>query len=136
MSEEKEEHISLLDDLVPENLRITDGIVGVNMAEDVTFFETDEYLLVEIFPRGHPVSAYKVARAIRDIIGNSNKLVVIRGYGFKGTGVSATIAHELKQRRKDINYKIAFDTFTAINTETDEKYVSVQLVIIPESLIH
>ena len=58
-------------------------------------------------------------------------MVTIRGYGFKGVGLSVRVAHELKKSESRFVYEMTFDTFEASDPETNRPITSVQIIIMP-----
>jgi hypothetical protein len=123
-------HMSLRD-RIPEQLRLRDEMVAIIIKDDVEVFPTSEYILLEISPNAGRVDIPKISNTIRDLIKSDKRMVAIRGYGFKGIGLSVRIAHELKKRESRFVYEMTFDTFEASGPETDRPLTSVQIIIMP-----
>ncbi|MFX0054221.1 MAG: hypothetical protein ACFFAX_05810 [Promethearchaeota archaeon] len=120
-----------LRDRIPEQLRLRDEIVAITVKEDVEVFPTTDYILLEISPNAGRVDIPKISNTIRDLVKSDKRMVAIRGYGFKGVGLSVRIAHELKKRENRFVYEMTFDTFEASDPETDRPLTSVQIIIMP-----
>jgi hypothetical protein len=120
-----------LRDRIPEQLRLRDEIVGITVKDDVEVFPTTEYILLEISPNAGRVDIPKISSTIRDLVKSDKRMVAIRGYGFKGVGLSVRVAHELKKRESRFVYEMTFDTFEASDPETNRPITSVQIIIMP-----
>ncbi|MHA2002759.1 MAG: hypothetical protein ACW960_01525 [Candidatus Thorarchaeota archaeon] len=73
-------------------------MVAITVKDDVEVFPTTEYILLEISPIAGRVDIPKISNTIRDLVKSDKRMVAIRGYGFKGVGLSVRVAHELKKR--------------------------------------
>jgi hypothetical protein len=60
---------------------------------------------------------------------SDKRMVVFRGHGFKGVGLSVRVAHELKKREGRFVYEMTFDTFEASDPESNRPITSVQIII-------
>ncbi|MHA2140104.1 MAG: hypothetical protein ACXADF_01840 [Candidatus Thorarchaeota archaeon] len=120
-----------LRDRIPEQLRLRDEMVAIAIKEDVEVFPTTEYILLEISPNAGRVDIPKISNTIRDLVKSDKRMVAIRGYGFKGVGLSVRVAHELKKRESRFIYEMTFDTFEAADPETNRTITSVQIIIMP-----
>jgi hypothetical protein len=87
-----------LRDRIPEQLRLRNEMVAITVKDDVEVFPTTEYILLEISPIAGRVDIPKISNTIRDLVKSDKRMVAIRGYGFKGVGLSVRVAHELKKR--------------------------------------
>ncbi len=115
---------------IPEQLKLSDSVISINMDNDVAVFPTSEYILVEIAPNAGKINVPKIAQTVRGLVKGKKMIVAIRGYGFKGIGLSVRVAHELKKADKEIDYEMAFDTFEATDKEGTIQ-TSVQIVVLP-----
>ncbi|MHA1926450.1 MAG: hypothetical protein ACXABV_09475 [Candidatus Thorarchaeota archaeon] len=120
-----------LRDRIPEQLRLRDEMVAIAAKEDVEVFPTTEYILLEISPNAGRVDIPKISNTIRNLVKSDKRMVAIRGYGFKGVGLSVRVAHELKKRESRFVYEMTFDTFEASDPETNRPITSVQIIIMP-----
>jgi hypothetical protein len=120
-----------LRDRIPEPLRLTDAIVGISLENDVSVFPTSEYILVEISNKVGKINVPKIAATVRELVREDNRMVAVRGYGFKGIGLSVRIAHEIKKAEERFRYQMTFDTFDAADPETGQPLTSVQIIVIP-----
>ncbi|MHA1485501.1 MAG: hypothetical protein ACTSPR_09360 [Candidatus Thorarchaeota archaeon] len=89
-----------LRDRIPEQLKLRDEIISIAMEEDVAVFPTSEYVLLEISPKVGKIDVRRIAATIQDLVRSDKRMVAIRGYGFKGIGLSVRVAHELKMRER------------------------------------
>ncbi|RLI59191.1 MAG: hypothetical protein DRO93_08740 [Candidatus Thorarchaeota archaeon] len=119
-----------LHDRIPEPLKLTDAVVAITMEDEVEVFPTSDYVLVEISPTAGRINVGKIAATVHNLVKNDKRMVAIRGYGFKGVGLSVRIAHEIKKRERRFIYQMAFDTFDAEDSE-GKPYTSIQVVIMP-----
>jgi hypothetical protein len=101
------------------------------MEEEVAVFPTTEYVLLEISHKVGKINIPKIAGTVRDLVRSDRRMVAIRGYGFKGIGLSVRIAHELKKREQRFVYVMSFDTFEAADPEGDRPLTSVQIIVMP-----
>ncbi|TXT54312.1 MAG: hypothetical protein BAJATHORv1_70012 [Candidatus Thorarchaeota archaeon] len=121
-----------LRDRIPEQLTITDdSLIAATMETDVGVFPTSDYILLEISHKAGRIDVYKVANTAYDLVKNGNRMVAIRGYGFKGIGLSVRIAHEIRKMEKRFQYQMTFDTFDAYEPDTERPQTSVQIVVMP-----
>jgi hypothetical protein len=120
-----------LRDRIPEQLRLRNEMVAITVKDDVEVFPTTEYILLEISPIAGRVDIPKISNTIRDLVKSDKRMVAIRGYGFKGVGLSVRVAHELKKRESRFAYEMTFDTFEASDPETNRPITSVQIIIMP-----
>ncbi len=116
---------------IPEQLRLRDELVAITFEDDVEVFPTTEYILLEISPNAGRVDIPKISNTIRNLVKSDKRMVAIRGYGFKGVGLSVRVAHELKKRESRFVYEMTFDTFEASDPETNRPITSVQIIIMP-----
>ncbi len=116
---------------IPEQLRLADdAYVSITLDEDIGVFPTSEYVLLEVSHKAGRIDFLKVAATAHDLVKADRRIVAIRGFGFKGTGLTVRIAHEIKKREKRFVYRMTFDTFEATD-ETGRPQTSIQIVIIP-----
>jgi hypothetical protein len=120
-----------LPERIPDQLRLRDERISASLEDDVAVFPTSDYVLLEISHKAGKINISKVASTVRDLVRSDRRMVAIRGYGFKGVGLSVRVAHELKKRERIFEYKMAFDTFEAIDPETGNPLTSVQIVVMP-----
>jgi len=118
-------------DRIPEQLRLRDERISLNLEDDVAVFPTNDYVLLEISYKAGKINISKIAATVRNLVRSDRRMVAIRGYGFKGVGLSVRVAHELKKREQRFEYEMAFDTFEAIDSETQNPLTSVQIVVMP-----
>ncbi len=119
-----------LHERIPEQLRVGDAVVAITMENEVEVFPTSDYVLLEIAPDVGRINVGKIAATVHDLVKRDRRMVAIRGYGFKGIGLSVRVAHEIKKREKRFVYQMAFDTFDAADKE-GKPYTSIQIVIMP-----
>ena len=120
-----------LRDRIPEQLQLRDELASAQVDEDVSVFPTSEYVLIEISHKVGKINVPKIAATVGDLVRNDRRMVAIRGYGFKGIGLSVRIAHELKMREQRFKYEMTFDTFDAAAAGSDQILTSVQIIVIP-----
>lgn len=120
-----------LRDRIPEQLRIKDALIAITLESDVEVFPTSEYILLEISHKAGRVNIPRVTAEIYDLVKNERKMVAIRGFGFKGTGLAVRVAHELKKREKRFIYEMTFDTFDATDPKDASPHTSIQIVVMP-----
>lgn len=120
-----------LRDRVPDQLRIKDALIAITLEADVEVFPTSEYVLLEISHKAGRVDIPRMTAEIYDLVKSEKKMVAIRGFGFKGTGLAVRLAHELKKRENRFIYKMTFDTFEATDPKDSNPVTSIQIVIIP-----
>ena len=73
----------------------------------------------------------KIAGTLRGLVKDDKRFVAVRGFGFKGIGLAVRIAHDLKMRESKFTYLMTFDTFDAIDPNTDRPITSVQIIVMP-----
>ena len=120
-----------LRDRIPEQLRLRDELVSITVGDEVSVFPTSEYVLLEISHRVDKVNVSKISGTVRDLVKKDRRMVALRGYGFKGIGLSVRIAHDLKKRERRFEYQMTFDTFDAAEPDRDRILTSVQIIVIP-----
>ncbi len=120
-----------LKERIPEQLRLREEVISASTDEEVGVFPTSDYVLIEISNKVGKIHMPKIATTIRDLVKSDRRMVAIRGYGFKGIGLSVRIAHEIKKREQRFVYQMAFDTFEAFDPDTDKPLTSVQIVVMP-----
>ena len=120
-----------LRDRIPEQLRLTDAIVNIVMDEEVAVYPTSDYVLIEISPKVGRINIPQIAQTTLELVKNDGRMVALRGYGFKGIGLSVRIAHELKKREERFVYQMTFDTFEATASGEEQPQTSVQIIVIP-----
>jgi hypothetical protein len=64
-----------------------------------------------------------------DLVKKDRRMVAIRGYGFKGIGLSVRIAHKIKRMETRFRYEMTFDTFDATEIDSDKTLTSVQIIV-------
>ena len=120
-----------LHERIPEQLRLGDALISVTMEEDVGVFPTSDYVLIEVSPRAGKINIPKIVSTVRSLVKADKLIVAVRGYGFKGIGLSVRIAHELKIRETQFKYQMLFDTFDAAEGNNERPLTSVQIIILP-----
>ena len=120
-----------LQNRIPQQLKLSDAIISISMDDDVAVFPTDDYVLIEVSPKVGKIHIPRIARTVRGLVMNDKRMVAIRGYGFKGIGLSVRIAHELKILETRFRYEMTFDTFDAAEPDNDRPMTSVQIIIMP-----
>ncbi|MFO7836922.1 MAG: hypothetical protein R6V83_09715 [Candidatus Thorarchaeota archaeon] len=122
-----------LRDRIPSKLELSNALVSIDVDNNqVSVHPTSDYVLLEIPPDVGRISIYQIAKTAYDLVKNDNRMVAIRGYAFKGIGLSVRIAHKLKQMEKRFLYRMTFDTFDAIEPEKPERHLtSVQIIVMP-----
>ncbi|MHA1934180.1 MAG: hypothetical protein ACW97A_02765 [Candidatus Thorarchaeota archaeon] len=120
-----------LHDRIPEQLKLREALISVTMEEDVEVFPTSDYVLIEVSPKAGKINIPKIVTTVRNLVKADKLIVAVRGYGFKGIGLSVRIAHELKIRETQFKYQMVFDTFDAAEGNSERLLTSVQIIIIP-----
>jgi len=121
-----------LRDRIPSKLELSDALVSVDMDKEVSVHPTSDYVLLEIPHDVGRISIYRIAKTAYNLVKSDNRMVAVRGYGFKGIGLSVRIAHKLKQMEERFLYQMTFDTFDAIDPdEPDRHLTSVQIIVMP-----
>lgn len=120
-----------LRDRIPEQLKIGDSMISIALEGDIAVFPTSEYILLEISHKAGRVNIPKIVGTIRSLVKEEQRMVAIRGFGFKGIGLAVRIAHELKIGEKQFTYEMTFDTFDAADPESENLVTSVQIIVLP-----
>jgi hypothetical protein len=120
-----------LRDRIPEQLEIGKDVIAITIEDDIAVYPTSDYILLEISHNAGKVNIPKIASTLRGLVKDDQKMVAIRGFGFKGIGLAVRIAHELKIRESKFIYQMTFDTFDATDPKTDRPVTSVQIIVIP-----
>ncbi len=116
---------------IPDQLRIGESTISIAVEGDVAVFPTSEYILLEISHKAGRVNIPKIVSTIRELVKDEQRMVAIRGFGFKGIGLAVRIAHELKIGEKKFTYEMTFDTFDASDPQDDRPITSVQIIVLP-----
>ncbi len=116
---------------IPDQLKIGDSTISIALEDDVAVFPTSEYILLEISNKAGRVNIPKIVSTIRSLVKEEQRMVAIRGFGFKGIGLAVRIAHELKIGEKQFTYQMTFDTFDATDPQDDSLVTSVQIIVLP-----
>ena len=120
-----------LRDRIPEQLKIGEAIISIALETDVEVFPTSEYVLLEISHKAGRVNIPQIVGTLQSLVKEEQRMVAIRGFGFKGIGLAVRVAHELKIREKKFTYEMTFDTFDATDPEDDRPHTSVQIIVLP-----
>lgn len=120
-----------LRDRIPEQLKIGEEIISIALETDVEVFPTSEYVLLEISHKAGRVNIPKIVGTLRNLVSEEQRMVAIRGFGFKGIGLAVRVAHELKLEEKRFTYLMTFDTFDAADPEDNRPVTSVQIIVLP-----
>jgi hypothetical protein len=120
-----------LRDRIPEQLEIGEDVIAITIEDDIAVYPTSDYILLEISHNARKVNIPKIANTLRGLVKDDQKMVAIRGFGFKGIGLAVRIAHELKIRESKFIYQMTFDTFDATDPKTDRPVTSVQIIVMP-----
>jgi len=116
---------------IPEQLNIGEDIISIALKSDVEVFPTREFVLVEISHKAGRVNLPKIVGTLRNLVKEEERMVAIRGFGFKGIGLAVRVAHELKLGEKKFTYLMTFDTFDASDPEDSRPVTSVQIIVLP-----
>lgn len=116
---------------IPEQLLIGEDIISIALETDVEVFPTSEYVLLEISNKAGRVNIPKIVGTLRSLVKEEQRMVAIRGFGFKGIGLAVRVAHELKLGESKFTYEMTFDTFDASDPEDNRPVTSVQIVVLP-----
>ncbi|OLS31314.1 MAG: hypothetical protein ThorAB25_04030 [Candidatus Thorarchaeota archaeon AB_25] len=116
---------------IPEQLEIGEDLIAITIEDDIAVYPTSDYILLEISHNAGKVNIPKIANTLRGLVKDDQKMVAIRGFGFKGIGLAVRIAHELKIRESKFIYQMTFDTFDATDPKTDRPVTSVQIIVMP-----
>ncbi|NHI90694.1 MAG: hypothetical protein EAX87_14330 [Candidatus Thorarchaeota archaeon] len=120
-----------LRDRIPDALKIGDEVISITIEDDISVYPTSDYILLEISHKAGRVNIPRVASTLRDLVKDEQKMVAIRGFGFKGIGLAVRVAHELKTHEKSFIYQMTFDTFDASDPKTGQPVTSVQIIVMP-----
>lgn len=120
-----------LRDRIPDQLRIDDAIIAITLKEDIEVFPTSDYVLLEISHKAGRVNIPRISGTIYDLVKAEKKMVAIRGFGFKGSGLAVRVAHELKKRETRFIYEMTFDTFEASDPADSSPVTSIQIIVMP-----
>jgi len=116
---------------IPDQLRIGEEIISISLETDVEVFPTSEYVLLEISHKAGRVNIPKIVGTLRSLVKEEQRMVAIRGFGFKGIGLAVRVAHELKIGEKNFTYEMTFDTFDASDPNDNQPVTSVQIIVLP-----
>ncbi len=116
---------------IPEQLRIGEEIISISLETDVEVFPTSEYVLLEISHKAGRVNIPRIVGTLRSLVKEEQRMVAIRGFGFKGIGLAVRVAHELKIGEKNFKYEMTFDTFDASDPQDNSPVTSVQIIVLP-----
>jgi len=116
---------------IPEQLKIGEDIISISLETDVEVFPTSEYVLLEISHKAGRVNIPKIVDTLRKLVREEQRMVAIRGFGFKGIGLAVRVAHELKLGERNFTYVMTFDTFDAADPEDKRPVTSVQIIVLP-----
>jgi len=116
---------------IPEQLRIGEDIISIAIKSDVEVFPTSEYVLLEISNKAGRIYIPKIVGTLRNLVKEEQRMVAIRGFGFKGIGLAVRVAHELKLGEKKFTYEMTFDTFDASDPEDNRPVTSIQIIVLP-----
>lgn len=116
---------------IPEQLKIGEDIISISLKTDVEVFPTSEYVLLEISNKAGRIYIPKIVGTLRNLVKEEQRMVAIRGFGFKGIGLAVRVAHELKLGEKKFTYEMTFDTFDALDPEDNRPVTSIQIIVIP-----
>lgn len=120
-----------LRDRIPDQLKITDAVIGITMEDDLAVFPTSDYILLEISHKAGRVNIPRIVNTLQGLVKDDRRMVAIRGFGFKGIGLAVRVAHELKIAEKKFTYEMTFDTFDASDPEDSRPVTSVQIIVLP-----
>jgi len=116
---------------IPEQLKIGEDIISIAIKSDVEVFPTSEYVLLEISNKAGRIYIPKIVGTLRNLVKEEQRMVAIRGFGFKGIGLAVRVAHELKLGEKKFTYEMTFDTFDASDPEDNRPVTSIQIIVLP-----
>ncbi|MGY5873894.1 MAG: hypothetical protein RTV72_16725 [Candidatus Thorarchaeota archaeon] len=116
---------------IPQQLNIGEDIISIAIETDVEVFPTSDYVLLEISHKAGRVNIPQIVGTLRNLVKEEQRMVAIRGFGFKGIGLAVRVAHELKLGEKKFTYEMAFDTFDASDPEDNRPVTSVQIIVLP-----
>ena len=116
---------------IPKQLLIGEDIISIALKTDVEVFPTSEYVLLEISHKAGKVNIPQIVGSLRSLVKEEQRMVAIRGFGFKGIGLAVRVAHELKIGEKNFTYEMTFDTFDASDPGDNRPVTSVQIIVLP-----
>jgi len=116
---------------IPEQLKIGEDIISIALESDIEVFPTSEYVLLEISHKAGRIFIPKIVSTLRNLVKEEQRMVAIRGFGFKGIGLAVRVAHELKLGEKTFTYEMTFDTFDASDPEDSRPVTSIQIIVLP-----
>jgi hypothetical protein len=120
-----------LRDRIPDQLKIGKEMIAITIDEDLSVYQTSDYVLLEISHNAGKVNIPKIAHTLRGLVKDDERMVAIRGFGFKGIGLAVRVAHELKLMESKFTYLMTFDTFDAADPKTNRPVTSVQIIVMP-----
>lgn len=123
--------IMSLRERIPEQLKIGEDIIAIALKTDVEVFPTSEYVLLEISNKAGRIYIPEIVGTLQNLVKEEQRMVAIRGFGFKGIGLAVRVAHELKLREKKFTYEMTFDTFDASDPEDNRPVTSIQIIVLP-----
>jgi len=131
ISQIRYEFIMSLRERIPEQLKIGEDIISIALKTDVEVFPTSEYVLLEISNKAGRIYIPEIVGTLRNLVKEEQRMVAIRGFGFKGIGLAVRVAHELKLGEKNFTYEMTFDTFDASDPEENRPVTSIQIIVLP-----
>ncbi|MHA1614536.1 MAG: hypothetical protein ACTSYJ_06790 [Candidatus Thorarchaeota archaeon] len=131
ISQMRNDFIMSLRERIPEQLKIGEDIISIALKTDVEVFPTSEYVLLEISNKAGRIFIPKIVGTLRNLVKEEQRMVAIRGFGFKGIGLAVRVAHELKLGEKNFTYEMTFDTFDASDPEDNRPVTSIQIIVLP-----
>ena len=114
---------------IPESLKLGTSVLSVSVSEPIEFYNREDYLLVELNPRGN-VPLYQTRKTITRFLGKGKKPVALRGYGPRGISTATVIAHLIKVEEEK-NWEFYFETFSARNPKGEKQMTGLQIVLLP-----
>jgi hypothetical protein len=124
-------YVMSLRERIPQQLNIGEDIISIAIETDVEVFPTSDYVLLEISHKAGRVNIPQIVGTLRNLVKEEQRMVAIRGFGFKGIGLAVRVAHELKLGEKKFTYEMTFDTFDASDPEDNRPVTSVQIIVLP-----
>ncbi len=131
ISQMRDDFIMSLRERIPEQLKIGEDIISIALKTDVEVFPTSEYVLLEISNKAGRIYIPEIVGTLRNLVKEEQRMVAIRGFGFKGIGLAVRVAHELKLGEKKFTYEMTFDTFDASDPEENRPVTSIQIIVLP-----
>ena len=131
ISQMHHDFVMSLRERIPEQLKIGEDIISIAIKTDVEVFPTSEYVLLEISNKAGRIFIPKIVSTLRNLVKEEQRMVAIRGFGFKGIGLAVRVAHELKLGEKKFTYEMTFDTFDAADPEDSRPVTSIQIIVLP-----